>query len=368
MKRPFPYSIPLKFMFTKKYNSGFVYNAFKNFLRFDKFLIGIFSLMLISGFWSCETDVDLNDEWQDIPVVYGLLSQNDQVHYIRINRAFLGEGDAMKMASELDSIIYDPKNLDVRLIEMNGDNPVRSIPLDTTLVTNVDSGVFHYPEQIVYRTQPNSVELSTNYTYHLEIYNKKYDKYIESETELIHDFSIKRPLAGQTMVNYTSPFPTDVIWRTAENGRLHQLSIRIYYTNYFDSGNTERKTLNWNFPSKEASDLGGGEEQKTQIRGQQFYVFLKNSIPERSDVERTLDSVRYIVSVANDNFNIYMKVNEPSNSIIQERPEFSNVSNGIGLFASRYSEHRTLLLNSDSQDSLVDGHHTRHLNFIKPIR
>ncbi|MGM0612574.1 MAG: hypothetical protein ACQESM_03580 [Bacteroidota bacterium] len=366
MKRIFPYSIPLKYMHTKKCSSGYFYNSFKSFLRPDRYLIGIFSLLLISGFWSCETDVDLNDEWEDIPVVYGLLSQNDQVHYVRINRAFLGEGDAMQMASELDSIIYDPKDLDVRLIEKNGDNPVRTIPLDTTMVTDVDSGVFHYPEQIVYRTQ-NSVELSTDYTYHLEIYNKKYDKYIEAETELIHGFSIKRPLAGQTLVNYTSQFPAEVMWNSAENGRLHQFSVRIFYTNHFDNGITEKNTLDWNFPSKEATTLNGGEEQVTEIRGQQFYVFLKNSIPERSNVERTLDSVRYIVSVANDNYNIYMKVNEPSNSIIQERPEFSNVSNGIGLFASRYSEHRTLLLNSDSQDSLVNGHHTRHLNFRKPI-
>lgn len=324
-------------------------------------------ILVISGFASCETDIDLNDEWQDIPVVYGLLSQNDKVHYVRINRAFLGEGDAIKMASELDSITYDPQNLDVRLIEKQGNTTIRSIPLDTTLVTDIDSGVFHYPEQIMYRTKANSVKLSTDYTYHLEIYNKKFDKYIEAETELIRDFSIKRPIAGQTMVNYTSQFPADVIWNSAKNGRLHQFSIRIFYTNYFDNGGTEKKSLDWNFPAKEANSLNGGEELITTIRGQQFYIFLKNAIPERSNVERTLDSVRYIVSVANDDYNIYMKVNEPSNSIIQERPEFSNVSNGIGLFASRYSKQRTLFLNSDSQDSLVDGHHTHHLNFRKPI-
>ncbi|MCF8332126.1 MAG: hypothetical protein K9H84_06715 [Bacteroidales bacterium] len=326
------------------------------------------TLFILSfSFWQCETDVDLNAEWQDIPVVYGLLNQQDKVHYIRINRAFLGEGDAIQMASNLDSITYDPNDLDVQLLEYNGENLIRAIPLDTTMVHNVDSGIFSYPDQIIYRTQAPSVKLSDDYNYRLEIYNSKLNKYIESETELIKDFSIKRPLAGQTFVNYTSQFPAEVVWRTAENGRLYQLSIRIFYTNYFTDGTQQQKALDWKFSQQTSTSLNGGNEMTTEIIGQQFYVFLQNAVPEIPNIERTLDSVRYIVSVANDNYNTYIKVNEPSNTIIQERPEFSNISNGIGLFASRYYKSRSLFLNSDSQDSLVNGQYTRNLNFKKPI-
>lgn len=323
-------------------------------------------LIILAGLWQCETEIDLNDDWQDIPVVYGLLNQQDDVHYVRINRAFLGEGNALQMATVLDSITY-PDILDVRLLEYNGNSLVRAIPMDTTMVHNVDSGLFSYPHQVMYRTQGASVKLSADYRYQLEIYNTQRDKYIEAETELVKSFSIKRPLAGQTFVNYTSPFPTEVLWRTAENGRLYQLIIRIFYTEYFDSGTQQLNTLDWKFSKKQASDLNGGDEMSTEVMGKQFYVFLKNSIPVKDNVERTLDSVQYIVTVANDEFNTYMKVNEPSGSIIQERPEYSNISNGIGLFASRYSQHRTLLLNSDSQDTLIDGHQTRQLNFQKPI-
>ncbi|MFO8088126.1 MAG: hypothetical protein R6T91_10050 [Bacteroidales bacterium] len=329
-----------------------------------KTIIIVFALV---SFSQCETEIDLLDDWQDIPVVYGLLNQEDDIHYIRINRAFLGEGNAIHMASDLDSIIYNPNDLDVVIKEYSGSNLIREIPLDTMMVHNVDSGVFSYPDQMIYRTTASSVKLSEDYTYRLEIFNKKRNKYIESETNLIHNLSIKRPLAGQTLVNYTSKFPAEVIWRTAKNGRLYQLSIRIFYSNYYNNGSSEQHTLNWNFPSRTASTLNGGEEMSMEVFGEQFYIFLENNIPQTNASERTLDSVQYIVSAANDNFNTYMKVNEPSNSIIQERPEFSNISNGIGLFASRYYQTRTLLLNSDSQDSLVDGSHTRHLNFVKPI-
>ncbi|MBE0652408.1 MAG: hypothetical protein IH594_01340, partial [Bacteroidales bacterium] len=46
----------------------------------------------------CSTDFDLNAPYKDIMVVYGLLNQNDSTHYLKINRAFLGEDDALIMA------------------------------------------------------------------------------------------------------------------------------------------------------------------------------------------------------------------------------------------------------------------------------
>lgn len=330
-------------------------------------LVALFILLTFAlSIWKCETEVNLNDEWQDIPVVYGLLNQKDKVHYVRINKAFLGEGNALKMASNLDSITY-PDILDVKLLEKDGNNIIRTIPLDTTMIHDVDSGAFHYPNQIIYRTQGQNVSLSSDYTYKLSIYNTQRKKYIEAETDLIQNFSIKRPLAGQTFANFTSTFPTEVKWRTAKNGRLYELSIRAYYTNYYDSGNVEHKQFEWEFPQRIADNLNGGDEMSLEIVGKQFYEIAKNNIPAKDNLERTMDSVRYIVAVADDEFNTYLKVNKPSNTIIQERPEYSNISNGIGLFASRYSEFRTLLLNSDSQDTLVSGQKTRHLNFRKPI-
>ncbi|HOV56213.1 MAG TPA: hypothetical protein PL122_08830, partial [Bacteroidales bacterium] len=52
------------------------------------------SIIAILIFSSCSTDVDLTQEWQDIPIVYSILDLNSSTQYIRINRAFLGDGDA----------------------------------------------------------------------------------------------------------------------------------------------------------------------------------------------------------------------------------------------------------------------------------
>ena len=49
---------------------------------------------------------NINAEWQDITVVYGLLDQSRFHHYIRVNKAFLGNGNALTMAKNFDSTNY----------------------------------------------------------------------------------------------------------------------------------------------------------------------------------------------------------------------------------------------------------------------
>ena len=71
--------------------------------------------------------------------------------------------------------------------------------------------------------------------------------------------------------------------------------------------------------------------------GSSFYTALKNNIPINHAVSsRLVLYVDYIFSVASDDLNTYMDASGPSNSIVQERPSFSNIFNGIGLFSSRY--------------------------------
>ena len=41
------------------------------------------------------------------------------------------------------------------------------------------------------------------------------------------------------------------------------------------------------------------------------------------------------ISAAEENFSLYLEVNEPSTSIVQDKPQFSNIENGLGIFSSR---------------------------------
>ena len=57
-------------------------------LRLLSFLILLLSVVSIIG---CETDIDIIAPKRDVTVIYGLLEPNQTRHYIRINRAFIGE-------------------------------------------------------------------------------------------------------------------------------------------------------------------------------------------------------------------------------------------------------------------------------------
>jgi hypothetical protein len=57
-----------------------------------------------------------------------------------------------------------------------------------------------------------------------------------------------------------------------------------------------------------------------------------------------------------------MKVNGPSTSLVQDRPEFTNIENGIGLFSSRYLKKRNLQLNPLTEQEIIN---MEDLSFVK---
>ena len=43
------------------------------------------------------------------------------------------------------------------------------------------------------------------------------------------------------------------------------------------------------------------------------------------------------MTVGTEDLDTYLKVNEPITGIVQQRPVFTNINNGIGIFSSRYT-------------------------------
>ena len=79
-----------------------------------KTLLAIFTVVLIA---SCDNELDITADWNDVPVVYGILNSQDSNHYIKLNKVSLGQGDVMSMAQEFDSIHYNQEDIGLRLIE-----------------------------------------------------------------------------------------------------------------------------------------------------------------------------------------------------------------------------------------------------------
>ena len=104
----------------------------------------IILLIVFVGVNSCKTDIDVNADYEDITVVYGLINPLDSIHYIKINKAFLGNPSVIDAAANSDNFNYADGDLDVQILEYdNNGNLKTTVPLVRT-VNEVpkDAGIF----------------------------------------------------------------------------------------------------------------------------------------------------------------------------------------------------------------------------------
>ena len=155
--------------------------------------IAIFLLLISTLFMACETDFEVNADWKEVMVVYGLLDQSQPKQYIKINKAYLGEGNALQMASVADSSNYNPADLEVKIIKVK-DGPFESVIrldsvyLDTTLIVK-DDGLFSTEKNIIYITAIEDANFfiasdADEKDYILSIVNKKSGKEVWAKTHL----------------------------------------------------------------------------------------------------------------------------------------------------------------------------------------
>jgi hypothetical protein len=305
---------------------------------------------------SCETDFDINSDWKDITVVYGLIDQTDSVHLIKINKAFLGPGNALQYAAIEDSSSYG-SNLEVTLLEKLN-NSERSIVFDTTSRYPKDPGLFYYPHQVLYQS---SSKLYADGLYTLNIRNKLSGKVITAETPLIHDFIIKWPKPGTVKFEFKRSTQTDqkFNWNSAVNGKRYQINVKFYYKESSLPGDTLVRSAEWVQSPEKSDDALIVQEMESAYLNEMFYTTCLNQIPyadaakEAAVNTRQVLYVDFIFTVIGDKMNTYLEINEPSSSVLQDKPEYTNITNGIGIFSCRYSKTITKKIGQFTEGDLI---------------
>ena len=342
-------------------------------------VIGV--LVVVLG--ACETDIDVNADWKDITTVYSILDPAEKTQYVRINKAFLGEGNALEYAQIADSINYDTSYIEARIDEYLKGELVQSMKLKPLWIPrkNDPNSPFYnpnFPYVLVYMAQPkNFYKMSGNDTiwlnpdsdYHLEIFNRHSGKTVTASTIIVKDFNISRPL-----YNPSKPFlkilNTDgqntIKWRAAVNGRRYQVIYRFYYKESPNPGDTVIKTTDYHLGVIKSQYTTGSEDMDVSFMGTSFYKYLGSSIPANPNVKRIAYQIELIIAVIPEEFNTYLEVNEPSSSIVQDRPEYTNIENGYGLFSSRYIKSRLYFVDSEMAARIKTYFQTIDGSFIVP--
>jgi hypothetical protein len=311
-------------------------------------------LFLLFFTWSCEEDFNMNASYQDISVVYGLLDPGEDTVYLKINKAFLGEGNVLEMAKIEDSSIY-ANNMAAYIEEWENGNFIKAYQLDSITTSNKEEGDFYNPYQIIYYT-PYLPAASRDYMLKLFIGSRE----ITSTTHLVNDFAINKPSAGSKFIQFRKGTTGEVEWTSAKYGKRYEILIRIKYKEVlFNSPDTVYRYADWGMGTKKSVTAKGGEDLKVSYNNDAFYIFIGNKIPytdpsvENNVKERYTNDVDFIIACAAEELNTYMEVNEPSNSIVQERPEYTNISNGIGIFSSRYKNIRTKKVHPETIETIL---------------
>jgi hypothetical protein len=295
---------------------------------------------------SCDSKLDVNAEWKDITVVYGLLDQNDTVHYIKITKAFLGPGNALSFAKIADSSNY-PERLEVRLegwekITQYDSSLKQTILFDTITISNKEAGdsIFYYPSQLVYKSI-GTEKLNSSYIYKLFIRDPRTGKLITAQTNLVEKIgTIDKPVPAPASASFIRGKFNQAVWTSAKGGKRYQLVGRFYYleTKIADPSQDTLKYVDWIiFNNIKTETTIAGNQMDYTFPGVAFYTFVGSHIPVDPSVNRAAMRMEYIFTVAGDDLNTYMEVTEPSYTIVQEKPPFTNINNGIGVFSARHN-------------------------------
>lgn len=320
-------------------------------------------LLLVSAIYlmmmpSCETDFDVSAEPKDITIVYGLISPNDSVHYLRINKAFLGEGNYLEYAQIEDSSSYF-NNLEVYLTEVSKNGTMHRIDFDTVHIEK-EPGTFSQ-SSIAYKAIYDIPEdlSDMDYEYSLMIKNKLTGKEITSSTKLVKDFSITTPRIGMPNIDFISLNNQSIKWRSAKDGRRYDVFVRFYFTEVFNETDTTQRYIDWTIGTERSKQLNGGEELSVLYKPTSFYPICSSLIPYKDGREanvtaRLTDYAEFTVVASGDEFNTYMEVNGPASGIVQDKPEYTNILNGLGIFSTRYSQLVSIPVGAKTEALLMD--------------
>lgn len=330
-----------------------------------KLYIGVLATALIS-LSSCKNDLDVLAPGEESVSVYGILNPNEKVQNIRINKVYLTDGDALTAAQDPSAINYDTAELRVSLqrfltggttptLTTVGNTTKKEIVLTGTVITTA-AGSFN-TNQTIWQTTD---KLYNSGEYKLTILNKKTGKEFTSQTVVVdsvksysqkpfiynvtlypghgnYNFTLY-PSQALNLIKYDALNLTQKIkFLSIPNAKLYNVTLRFHYIDTLISGSPSPGYVDFNFPTQKSTTLEGGEPMEVSFIANDFYVNLGTQMSKKtmSNIKnRRSDYLEYIIVAGSETLHTFLQVNQPSNTIAQDKPNYTNINGGVGIFSS----------------------------------
>lgn len=325
----------------------------------------LLAIAVTSGmiFSSCDNEIELNAPYKEIGVIYGLINPSDSIHYVRIQKAYLGPGNALTMAQVADSIYY-PDILDVQMVRIKDGSVMSSFPLTRFIGSDKEGGVFASSPNVLYKS--NGEVISRDSEYKIMVTNTQTGNIFSAQTPIVDSLRIIRPaIASTNQIQWASQAPYRVEYVTAKNGKVYNLTIRFKYgEEVFGSGVVTPKHIDWIFPNRLVSNPDQIQNLIEEINGEDFYKFVADQIDVDPAVVRYAGSMDFIFTAGAEFLANYIAINQATTSVLTSIPEYSNVEGGTGIFSSRFIQvSPNKSMDAASLVLLKTGPYTADLNF-----
>jgi len=344
----------------------------------------IFCLLIAALAWSsCSNEFDVNAEFAEFGVVYGLLDLSKSRQFIRVNKAFLDDIEPIQSATDIASSsidsIYFSENISVSMDEFNPNGAfTRTIVFDRMSGSEAglgpkEEGLFNNTEFFIYVTDE---EIRSGHRYDLTVITDGGNE-LTSSTSLADDFNIAIPivtLENDALSNEYEIAAFDNVslaWERANNATIYDVVMRINIDefNTADVSPARSYFLDWPVASNiRDNQTGTFANLMVDFQYESFLTFLQNQLDPDPSVFRVIERLEIIISAGTEELEQFRDVSLASGSNLnagQARPIFSNIENGIGVFASINEVTRTVLrLSNNTEADIACNEITGDLNFV----
>lgn len=350
--------------------------------------------LLMLGVWGCSTDIELNAPYDRTPVVFGLLDAAQDTQWVRINRTWLGDGNQFDAALIADSSEYPAEDLTVTVQERVGGAAGASWNLVDTIIENKsDQGIFYAPSHQMWYFVPEG-GLNTDAEYDLSIDIASDEDEVSSATNMIANQvgNITQPPPGVNnfKLGFASPgfvttYPDITFkWSSTAGASRYDITVFIHVIervwndlDHTDLLEERERVVEWNIGTLNTDDDEGGEVLQKEVSGSRFFSTLATQLDVDPYITRVLGvwdeqvqiarAVDFELTIANEELSTYLEVNAPVTGVIQERPEYTNIDGGLGLFAARATQGvYGIGYTTATVEHLIEGDETAALNFCTP--
>jgi hypothetical protein len=291
----------------------------------------LFVVLLLSFFVQCKNDIEINAPWRETPVVFGLLDANTNTQYIRIQKTYQNSIDqnTQQGAQYPDSLYFD--TLVVKVTSTFGETFIFNKEPATK-----ESGFFTNSNSVIYRS---NFTPRTDRNYSLEIFSPRTGNTYRGVTNIMG-----RADVAQT----TGSFPFSIRLRTdsamffnmqfkpGANTFIYDVYVRLKYTEFNPNGDSVQKVIDYPVQLDiVARDLSNTNYTRRVVSAPTMLRYFRDELSNDVSVTRKFRGIDFLFAGGSQELKLFIDISRTQNSFVQNKPEFSNIENGLGIFSSR---------------------------------